>query len=148
MKYANGFTLIELMITIAIIGILAAVAIPAYGDYVVRGKLVEATSTLADGRIKFEQWFQDNRTYAGAEAATTATTPGVCPDATKYFTYNCGAPTASSYTLTAASKANQGLGVAGDYTYTIDQANLKQTTKFKGVANTATCWLMKAGDSC
>ncbi len=140
MKYAKGFTLIELMIVVAIIGILASIAIPAYGDYVIRGKLVDATAQLADGRIKQEQFFQDNRTYVG----------GPCPAATKYFTFDCETParTATTYTLTAASNANTGLGAAGDYTYTINESNAKATTKFAGLASTAACWLMKKGDSC
>ena len=141
MKHAKGFTLVELMITVAIIGILSAIAIPAYGNYVVRGKLVEATGELANGRIRFEQFFQDNRTYLGAEAA-------VCPATTKYFTYNCGTPTATTYTLTANSAANQGLGAAGDYAYNINESNVKATTKFAGAVNGSPCWIMKAGDSC
>ena len=51
------------MIVVAVIAILAVVAIPAYGDYVIRGKLVDATTQLSDGRIKMEQFFQDNRAY-------------------------------------------------------------------------------------
>jgi type IV pilus assembly protein PilE len=139
MKYAKGFTLIELMIVVTIVAIIAAVAIPAYGDYVVRGKLVDATTQLADGRVKLEQFFQDNRADAG--------TGSPCPANTKYFTISC-VPTPTTYTITAASNANTGLGAAGDYTYTIDETNTKKTTKFAGVASTATCWLMKKGDSC
>ncbi len=139
MNYAKGFTLVELMIAVAIIGILSAVAIPSYSNYVVRGKLVEATGELANGRIRLEQFFQDNRAY---DATGTP-----CPAATRYFTYACvTAPT--TYTITAASVANQGLGAAGDYTYTINESNDKRTTKFKGVASTATCWQMKEGETC
>lgn len=139
----KGFTLIELMIVVAVIAILSAIAIPAYNDYVIRGKLVDATAQLSDGRIKIEQYFQDNRTYANVSSSIVSP----CPASTKYFTISC-APTATTYTITAASNANKGLGAAGDYTYTIDESNNKKTTSFAGQASTATCWLMKKSDSC
>ena len=68
----RGFTLIELMVTVAIIAVLAAIAVPNYRDYVTRGKLVEASAGLSDARVKMEQYFQDNRTYPGG--CVTATT--------------------------------------------------------------------------
>jgi type IV pilus assembly protein PilE len=143
MNKQQGFTLIELMIVIAVIGILASIAVPAYGDYVVRGRLVNATSILSDSRVKLEQYFQDNRTYTGWS----------CPADNRYFMFSCviAAPPASTYTLTATNQGNQGLGAAGDYSYSIDQTNTKVTIKFAGVALNqvppATCWIMKKGDS-
>jgi type IV pilus assembly protein PilE len=145
MKFAKGFTLIEILMVVALIGILAAIAIPAYGNYVIRGKLVDASAQLSDARIKLEQYFQDNRTYVG----------WTCPVATKYFTFSCvmpAPPAAPSYTITAASNANQGLGAAGDYQYTINESNTKVTVMFAGAALNqvapAQCWIMKKGDTC
>ena len=60
---ASGFTLIEVMITVAIVAILGSIALPAYFDYVRRGQLPEAFSNLADYRVKMEQYYQDNRNY-------------------------------------------------------------------------------------
>ena len=135
MKYANGFTLIELMIVIAVIAILASVGLPAYKDYVTRGKLVDATAQLSDGRVKLEQYFQDNRTYVGADAVPP------CPATTKYFTISCQNLTTSTYTIIA-----QGKNELTGFDYSIDQSNTKVSNTPWG--NGATCWIMKKGDSC
>ncbi|MDP1897734.1 MAG: type IV pilin protein [Sulfurimicrobium sp.] len=138
----KGFTLIEVMIVVAIIGILAAVAMPAYSDYVKRGKIQEATSTLADFRIKMEQYFQDNRTYAAATIAATGATLNT--SGTKYFTYAFTvAPAAAVYQITATGVAAQGMS---NYSYTIDQSNAK-TSNADGTVG-ADCWLTKKGGSC
>ena len=148
MNHANGFTLIELMITVAVIGILSAIAMPSYNSYIIRGKLVEAPTQLADGRMKLEQFFQDYRAYDNTNSGTPPCSNASPLPSTKYFTFTC-ATTATTYTITASSQANKGLGAVGDYAYTIDQNNAKATTKFAGVASTTTlCWQMKAGDSC
>lgn len=131
MKAKNGFTLVELMIVVAIIGILSAIAVPAYNDYVTRGKLTEATSTLSNGRVKIEQFFQDNRTYVG----------GTCPAATTYFTFACSNLSTTAYTITAT-----GTGNLSTYSYTINQANTKTSATPWG--NSATCWVTKKGGAC
>jgi type IV pilus assembly protein PilE len=134
----KGFTLLELMVVFAIIAILATIGIPAYSEFVKQGKVAEATSTLADLRIKTEQFFQDNRTYLGADVATCVPAAG----STEYFTYVCVAD-ATTYTITATGKANHELS---NYEFTINQDNLK-TSKYEGEVG-ANCWLTKKGGTC
>ena len=134
----KGFTLIELMIVVAIIGILAAIAMPQYSNYIKRGKAAEATSNLANLRIKMEQCFQDNRDYS--------TCTGFCTTTAGNFTYACSpAPTATTYTIVATGVTARGMP-STDFSFSVDQNNAK-TSNFDGTAGTI-CWLTKKGGSC
>ena len=107
MKPQQGFSLIELMIVVAVIGILAAVAYPAYQDYVIRSKRGDAMNALASIRIEQEKYRANNATYA-----TTSQLYGVAsvdsPDG--YWTVSVNgtpsAPSGSSYFATATPKAH------------------------------------------
>jgi type IV pilus assembly protein PilE len=136
----KGFTLIELMIVVAIIGILAAIAVPSYRDYVISASLSEAVSGLADKRIKMEQYFQDNRSYVDAELAGN-----VCADESgQNFNFSCGTPTATNYIITATGKST-----AAGINFTVNQDNDKASTSTKsGWAGNATCWIRKKGGVC
>lgn len=148
----KGFTLVELMIVIAIIGILAGVAIPGYTSYVARGKIIEAGIGLSAFRTSMEQFYQDQRTYA---ASGTPTVCGVAVSSVQatYFQYGCvvtGAGINQGFVATASSVAGKGLGAAAAYVFTINDANVKATLKFKGATPTggAGCFLGKEGQKC
>jgi type IV pilus assembly protein PilE len=140
----RGFTLIELMITVAIVAIIASVAYPQYTDYVRRSHLVEATGLLSTTRVRLEQYYQDNRNYG-----SSATTCGVAVPTGDYFTFSCtwgSGGTSQSFLLTADGKASAGM--AG-YTYTVDHNNLQRTTAFVGASGLPlNCWLRRKGDTC
>jgi len=147
----RGFTLIEAMVTVAIIAILAAVAIPSYRDYVIRGKLTEAFGGLADARVKIEQFYQDNRTYPTGGCTTGApSATQVKVQTLKNFTIDCGTPTATAYTVTAT-----GTNDLTGFSYTINQDAVKTST-FSGTGNSHgwtaaspnTCWVMRKGGQC
>jgi type IV pilus assembly protein PilE len=141
MKAIRGFTLIELMITIAIIAILAAIAVPQYTDYVTRGRIPTATGALADMRIKMEQYFQDNRTYVGALVCGAQLPTGL-----SHFTMSCPTLTANTYTVRAT-----GTGAMNGFIYTIDQQGTRATTGVPatgGWTANANCWVTRKGAGC
>lgn len=139
MRPQDGFTLIEVMITVAIVAILAAIALPSYQDYVTRSKIPEATSGLSARRVQAEQFFQDNRTYVGA------TNPACVADSSgRNFNFSCTAQTATTYTIQATGK-----GSMTGFTYTIDQNGTRVTTSVPaGWTANANCWVTAKGGRC
>lgn len=143
---ARGFTLIEVMITVAIVAILAGVALPAYREYVRRGQLPEAFAALSDFRVKMEQYYQDNRNYGVNACAGGAAGPSWAAFAAgKRFTFGCVVlDGGQGYRVTATGAS--GSATEGQV-YTIDHNNIQQTTKFKGAGVSKACWLSR-GNEC
>jgi len=178
MRYSKGFNLIELMVVVFIVSVLTAIALPAYTNYMIRGKIPDATSNLASKRVQMEQFFQDNRTYANSNLAAVGTTPaGPCAtDSTssKYFVFTCTAqgvagtpPSVSNYVITASgynplNAVNPPDHSMAGFTYTIgnwnavtgvSQDNVKTSTITAPAptgwpATSTSCWITKTGGAC
>jgi type IV pilus assembly protein PilE len=143
--FSRGFTLIELMITVAVVGILAATAYPSYAEYLRRGKISEATAELSTLRVRLEQFYQDNRNY-GSTATTCG--GGMSMPTARSFTITCtwGASGTSQSFLATATGTDAG-GMTG-YVFTVNDANQQRTTSFAGSTVAAACWMKKSGDTC
>lgn len=147
MRKHAGFTLLELMVVVVIVAILAAIGYPSYTDYIRRGKIAEALSTLAETRTKMEQFFLDNRTYLGADGANMPCNAAVLNAGKKQFNYACSNLGATTYTVTANGVGTEGMG---PFQYTIDAQNVRASTVsgLSGWSGNATCWVTKKGGVC
>ncbi len=135
----HGFTLIELMVVVAIIAILSAIALPSYQDYVMRGYIVDATNTLSSARAQLEQFYQDNRSY---ETTGGFVSPCTTINATTVsrWAITCNS-NATTYTITAT-----GASPMAGFVYTLNETNTQVTTSPWG--NSSSCWITRKGGTC
>lgn len=132
---ASGFSLIELLVAIAIISILATVATPLFSEYFLRGKLSQGMSTLTQLAVQMEKRYLDYRRYDD-NGACVVTAPS-----DDYFNYSCESE-GQNYLWLATTKD-------GQYSYSIDQDNHRKTELYEGSSSSAeNCWQLSADGRC
>jgi len=138
------------MITVAIVAILAAVALPNYSAYITRSKIIDATTKLGDLRTEMEKAFMDRRTYLDAGAcAAQGKIDNYNLDPSSNFTISCTPPaTATTYTLRADGIPARGMN---GFRYEIDQTNGKVTRTVPAgwsLPSPNLCWVTRKDGSC
>ena len=114
MRMQRGFTLIELMVVVAILGIIAAVAWPSYLEHLKAGRRGEATSGIGKMQLLQERWRAEHTSYGDdADLATLDTLP-----TSSYYDFDVTGPTASAYTITATKKGKQSADSCGNLVVT------------------------------
>ena len=139
-SFQAGFSLVELMVVLAIAAIIAAFALPAYRDHALRSNLPEMSSSLQLSALRLEQYYQDHRSYRNG------TECGITLPRSERFLFNCSSPEdGQAFVLTAT-----GIDAMAGFAYTIDQQGLTRTTSLPNAWGIAPleCWVMKRGARC
>jgi type IV pilus assembly protein PilE len=124
MRGKEGVTLIEVMIVVVIVGILAAIAIPAYNDYITRSRRSDAFTALETVRAAQEMYRAERGGYRNTADFNANLLPGCSQGmAGSNYTISVARPTTTTFTATATPTA--GGKQAGDFTFTVDQNGAK-----------------------
>jgi type IV pilus assembly protein PilE len=137
-RHHNGFTLIELMITVAVVAILAAVAYPSYLNSVRKSHRADAKTALTTAAQQMERYMTENGKYSGATAGTSSGNTFSSTSENGYYTlgFAAGSPTATTFTIQATPTGSQAADSCG--TFTIDEMGTRSVTG--GTLSPADCW--------
>jgi type IV pilus assembly protein PilE len=135
-RRSRGFTLIELMVAVAIVAVLAKVALPSFFTYIQRSKVPAALDGLSAHALRMEQRYQDTGNYG------TTSCGAAVPTATN-FTFSCTLTSSGQGFTTTAS----GTGSMSSYSYTINHQGTRATTAHPYGVPASSCWSTK-GSTC
>ena len=123
LKSSKGFTLVELMITVAILGVLAVVAIPAYSNYVNRAKQADAIIGLKAAQMAQEQYFSENNAYSGTVDILPGFSDAAVNDSYAKGEYTLSASATTTTFVIAATWVDSGKGI--NDRWTISHTNIE-----------------------
>ncbi len=126
-KHSSGFTLIELIVVMAIVAILAAIALPSFADQMRKSRRAEAVTAIQDAQLRLERWRVDHSSYAGSGVAIPASSHYT-------FTITAAAATPNNYSVSAAPTISQAKDKCGTMTITSALGIVSKTPTATG------CW--------
>jgi type IV pilus assembly protein PilE len=137
--HVKGFTLLEVMVTVAVVAILASVSFPSFSDYFKRGRIPDATGRLSALRLSMEQYFQDNESYVGAAACGNDAT------SSPYFNFSCPIQTDTKFELQASGK-----GLMDRFAFSVNESSVQRTTSVPAGWSlpAGNCWAVRKDGSC